>query len=111
MGQNYDFRSPIDRPSGPSAAELYRASLDQQFQIGDRVWYRHQFGGSPIPATVIGMGIKNGQLVYDAALDGSRPRYWLTRDNTPRTCHGYADQFEPLPEADDPAMRCQCEGA
>ena len=54
------------------------------FNIGDKVYYRINFGRGPdIPGTIIGVGKKNNQVVYDVELDrGNYPQRW-----------GYTDQF------------------
>lgn len=54
----------------------------QAFIESDKVFYRGAFGRDQAkPATIVGIGQKNGRLVYDVRLDDGGE------------CWGYADQI------------------
>lgn len=56
------------------------------FQLGDPVTYRGSWGeGVPVEGTIVGVGEKNGEAVYDFQPKHGGPVKW-----------GYADQFRTL---------------
>ncbi len=64
----------------PSSRELY---ADTHFAIGDRVWYFGAWGShNPVVTEITGVGMKNGQRVYDNGLG-----LW-----------GYTEQYHPRTE-------------
>ena len=54
----------------------------ESFKVGDKVYYRGGWGREPAKSgTIIGIGEKNDQVVFDVALDDGDQRW------------GYANQF------------------